>query len=121
MKKLLLISLLLTSTSYGATIWKPAGFWYKEVTAQGSVRFSKMTDGQTKALCTVTPPTTVIGAINAPLPYMVGTRETTNPFGGFEVVPKIANGNCYAVQNSQVYDASQAGKDIAEILCPAWK
>ena len=121
MKKLLLISLLLCSTSYGATVWKPAGYWYKEVTVQGSVRFSKMTDGQTKALCTVTPPTIVIGAISQPVPYTVGTRETTNQFGGFEVVPKLSNGDCYAVQDSQIYDASQVGTTIAEILCPAWK
>ena len=106
----------------GATVWTGAGYWYKETTAKGAVRFSKMTDGQTKSLCTVTPPLTIIsGAINPPAPYTIGTRETTNPFGGFEVLPKLPSGNCYAVQDSKVYDASQAGATVEEVLCPAWK
>ena len=122
MNKLILLMLVCCSTSYGATIWKPAGYWYKEVTAQGSVRFSKMTDAQVKSLCTVTPPQTIIsGAINPPVPYTIGTRETSNPFGGFEVLPKLPNGDCFAVQDSKVYDASQAGTTITEVLCPAWK
>ena len=122
MKKLILISLLFSSISQAATVWKPAGYWFKEVTPQGSVRFSKMTDTQVKGLCTITPaPTMVIGAMNQPEPYTVGTRETTNPFGGFEAIPKLATGTCYAVKDSKVYDASQVGANADEVICPNWK
>ena len=108
--------------AFGATVWTPAGYWLKEVTGKGSVRFSKMTDTQVKDLCTVTPPQTIIsGAINPPVPYTIGTRETSNVFGGFEVLPKLSNGDCFAVQDSKVYDASQVGATITEVLCPAWK
>ena len=125
MKKLILISLLFASTSQAATVWKPAGFWFKEVTPQGSVRFSKMTDAQVKNLCNpvIPPPTTtlIMGAINPPLPYTVGTRETTNPFGGFEAIPKLDNGDCYAVKDSKIYNASQVGANADEVICPIWK
>ena len=122
MKNIILIILLFASISQAATVWTPAGYWFKEVTGKGSVRFSKMTDTQVKDLCTVAPPVTLIsGAINTPLPYTIGTRQTTNSFGGFEVFPKLSNGDCYAVQDSKVYDASQSGATITEILCPTWK
>ena len=103
MKILLLAILLFNTVSYGATVWTPDGYWLKEVTGKGSVRFSRMTDIQVKDLCTVTPPVTLIsGAINPPVPYTIGTRQTTNPFGGFEVLPKLSSGDCYAVQDSKV-------------------
>ena len=122
MKNIILIILLFASISQAATVWTPAGYWLKEVTGKGSVRFSKMTDTQVKDLCTVTPPVTLIsGAINPPLSYTIGTRQTTNHFGGFEVLPKLSNGDCYAMQDSKVYDASQSGATITEILCPKWK
>ena len=125
MNKLILLILVYCSTSYGATVWKPAGYWFKEVTPQGSVRFSKMTDAQVKNLCTIpittAPLTTIMGSINDPVPYTVGTRETTNPFGGFEAIPKLDNGDCYAVKDSKIYNASQVGANADEVICPSWK
>ena len=81
MKKLLLL-LLVATTSHGATLWKPAGYWYKEVTTQGSARFSKITDLQLKNLCTITPP---IMPPTSLMPFVDTTKNVT-PAVGFNTL-----------------------------------
>ena len=82
MKKLILAAILMAiaSMAYAATVWTGAGYWYKETTTKGAVRFSKMTELQLKNLCTITPP--------APMPPMsmmpfVDTNKNVIPAIGF--------------------------------------
>ena len=70
MKKLILAAILITvaSMAYAATAWTGAGYWYKETTAKGAVRFSKITELQLKNMCTITPPVPVIPPVIPPIP-----------------------------------------------------
>ena len=84
MNKLILLMLFMFTTSQAATVWAPAGYWYKETTAKGAVRFSKMTDAQVKSLCTVTPPLIIVsGGVTVHKPLTCASvilLKRTEPF-----------------------------------------